>query len=381
MLYLQEGSETRFNHELPLVLPVKVTMPNFNLTKHFIYYVKSDIQYNIDAFLLSTGFRVECQDSVCIQNSTGCQKCKYTFLVGCKGDNTWEIVDLRKVVSPVEYICPNANLSFVQLDEADRLTVDREQRMKAEKIVSTTNFQHVIEQIDVVRELKSEQSLDDDKQSVTLSVGGTDDFTATEDIDLSSVTKLVKLECKEEQEAQHSSENFQVNITKKKSKTVHFIKAEPIEVLKMEALDSTEPQTVIKEEVTKSELKEPDDSPKTLSFATSSQTASSKETQVSKKAANEKDSSKAATRPRPTLSSVYDDVKEESESESYNEESDFSPGNAGKTSEVSSTLQVTRNQKLQTKLQKRLIPQAGRPAIKDYKLKKSFRVPNIDALL
>ena len=60
MLYLQEESETRLNHELPLVLPVKVTMPNFNLTKHFIYYVKSDIQYNIDAFLLSTGFRVEC---------------------------------------------------------------------------------------------------------------------------------------------------------------------------------------------------------------------------------------------------------------------------------------------------------------------------------
>ena len=43
-----------------LVLPVKVKFPMLNLCKEFIYYVKSDIQYNIDAFLLSTGLRIDC---------------------------------------------------------------------------------------------------------------------------------------------------------------------------------------------------------------------------------------------------------------------------------------------------------------------------------
>ena len=46
---------------------------------------------------------------------------------------------------------------------------------------------------------------------------------------------------------------------------------------------------------------------------------------------------------------------------------------------TNNTLQAARDFKYQTKLQTRL--NQFKPALKDYKLKKSFRVPNIDVML
>ena len=111
-----------------LVLPVRVSFPSMNLNKNFIYYVKSDIQYNIDAFLLSTGLHIECKNPLCIEKFIGCTKCQFTMLINYSKDQqvTWELVDLRKVVNPVDYICPYATLSFVQLEEAEKLLNDRD---------------------------------------------------------------------------------------------------------------------------------------------------------------------------------------------------------------------------------------------------------------
>ena len=43
---------------------------------------------------------------------------------------TWELVDLRKVVSPVDYICPYATLSFVKVEEAEKLVKERKAFLK-----------------------------------------------------------------------------------------------------------------------------------------------------------------------------------------------------------------------------------------------------------
>ena len=115
-----------------LALPVRINFPSLNLNKNFIYYTKSDIQYNIDAFLLSTGLRLECIEVECKDKFSGCPKCQFTMLINHRpGDQgTWELVDLRKVVNPVDYICPYATLSFVQLFEAERLIRERDTFLK-----------------------------------------------------------------------------------------------------------------------------------------------------------------------------------------------------------------------------------------------------------
>ena len=46
------------------------------------------------------------------------------------------MIDLRKVVNPVDYICPNATLSFVQLSEAESSTLNRDLKVEDEVILA-----------------------------------------------------------------------------------------------------------------------------------------------------------------------------------------------------------------------------------------------------
>ena len=132
-------------------------MPSLNLQKNFIYYVQSDIQYNIDAFLLSTGFRIECCDAECNENRARCDKCQFTFLINCKSESdaaTWDLVDLRKVVNPVDYICPFAVLSLVQLTVAEKLGKERERVIKE---MSNQISEEGFDQENAINKVKVEQ--------------------------------------------------------------------------------------------------------------------------------------------------------------------------------------------------------------------------------
>ena len=42
------------------VIPVIVEIETLNLRKPFVYYAREDLQYNLDAFLLSTGLSLDC---------------------------------------------------------------------------------------------------------------------------------------------------------------------------------------------------------------------------------------------------------------------------------------------------------------------------------
>ena len=100
---------------------------------------------------------------------------------------TWELVDLRKVVSPVDYICPYATLSFVKVEDAEKLVREREaflnelanQQPKCEDDVS---YERSVEE--EVQEVVEEEKKDSGESAESSAVQ-------------SAPSEKVKLECSE----------------------------------------------------------------------------------------------------------------------------------------------------------------------------------------
>ena len=119
-------------------IPVNVKIAPFNLSKPFIYYVQEDLQYNLDAFLLSTRLTLDCQNCRPIKDVDNFTKwqsftslrtkptcCQFTFVLQMEDGE--KFIDLRKVVNPVEYLTENANLNFVKVVS---LAIKKEQQAK-----------------------------------------------------------------------------------------------------------------------------------------------------------------------------------------------------------------------------------------------------------
>ena len=160
-----EEEQVPVSEKRQVVIPVMVEISDLNLKKPFVYYALEDLQYNLDAFLLTTGLSLACSkcrptdfaawaaqslDTSSRQNrQPAC--CQFTFILeqdsqlvpdAFKGDQTQSFLDLRQVVNPAEHLtseCPR--LKFVKLDSGQPNTpqptaslIKNENQLEVEKL-------------------------------------------------------------------------------------------------------------------------------------------------------------------------------------------------------------------------------------------------------
>ena len=99
-------------------IPVLVRMPPLGLVKSFIYYAEEDLTYNLDAFLLTTGLKLDCPkcrpDLVMSRYiPPQCPSCTFTFVLDRERES---LLDLRTVVNPAEHLKVDCCLNFVKVD-------------------------------------------------------------------------------------------------------------------------------------------------------------------------------------------------------------------------------------------------------------------------